>query len=90
MASDHFSRGSNLFTTHPHAVGESYVRHFGVALSYSGRMFAAAFCALVHAVLPFMFEKTASGMLRKMVADMDSRMANPHAAKPASPMQPAE
>lgn len=78
---------SKLFTNHPHAVGETYGEHFGVALRYSGRMFAAAFCALVHAVLPFCFEKTASRIVRGMVADMDRRTA--HAAPPARAV-PAE
>jgi hypothetical protein len=72
---------TELFTRHPEAVGETYGEHFGVALSYSGTMFKAAFCALVHAFLPFCFEKTASGIVRRMVADMDRRTApQPHAA----------
>ncbi len=69
---------SKLFTDHPHSVGESYGEHFGVAMHYSGRLFAASFCAFVHAFLPFCFEKTASTMIRKMVADMDRRVAQPH------------
>lgn len=71
---------THLFTGHPASVGETYTEHFGVAIRYSGKMFAAAFCALVHAFLPFMFEKTASGIVRKMVADMDRRTAKPAAA----------
>jgi hypothetical protein len=76
---------SKLFTQHPEAVGESYGEHFGVAMRYSGRLFAASFCAFVHAFLPFLFEKTASTMIRGMVADMDRRTA------PATPtIVPAE
>ncbi len=71
---------TQLFTDHPAAVGETYTEHFGVAIRYSGKMFTAAFCALVHAFLPFMFEKTASGIVRRMVADMDRRTAPPAAA----------
>jgi hypothetical protein len=77
---------TNPFTAHPHAVGESYTEHFGVAMSYSWRMFKASFCALVHAFLPFAFERTASTMVRRMVADMDKRV--PHASAPQ--VQPAE
>lgn len=80
------ARPTNLFTAHPHAVGESYTQHFGVAMSYSWRMFKAAACALVHAFLPFAFEKTASTMVRQMVADMDKRIP----VKPAAALQPAE
>jgi hypothetical protein len=68
---------SQLFTQHPESVGETYGEHFGVAMRYSGRLFVASFCAFVHAFLPFCFEKTASGMVRKMVADMDRRMGQP-------------
>ncbi|MGL4727520.1 MAG: DUF6356 family protein [Bosea sp. (in: a-proteobacteria)] len=78
----------DAFTAHPAAVGESYWQHFGVALKYAGWLFAASFCALVHALLPFMFEKTASGMIRAMVADMDRRKA--HCQANAAPMQAAE
>ena len=65
-----------LFTHHPESVGESYGQHFGVALGYGLRLIAAGACALVHAVLPFCFEKTASTMVRRMVADMDRRSAS--------------
>jgi hypothetical protein len=78
---------TRLFTQHPEAVGESYGEHFGVALRYSGKMFAAGFCALVHAFLPFCFEKTASGIVRGMVADMDRRTAHP---APQAQPAPAE
>lgn len=64
-----------LFTHHPETVGESYGQHFGVALGYGLRLLAAGACAIVHAVLPFCFEKTASTMVRRMVADMDRRSA---------------
>lgn len=80
-------RAKAMMTTHPHAVGESYGQHFMVAMGYSGRMLTAGFCAFVHALLPFLFEKTASTMVRQMVAEMDARMA--HGAPAAKP-QPAE
>ncbi len=75
------------FTHHPDAVGESYGQHFGVAFGYSLRLFGAAFAALVHAFLPFLFEKTASTAIKAMHAEMTNRGA-PH-AKPAA-IQPAE
>lgn len=65
----------NLFTRHPEAVGESYGAHFFVALRYSGRLFAAASAAFVHAFLPFLFEKTASNAIKSMYADMTRRGA---------------
>jgi hypothetical protein len=66
------------FTRHPHAVGESYLQHSGVALSYSGKLFLAAGAALVHAFLPFLFEKTASNAIKAMHADIMRRTAQPH------------
>jgi hypothetical protein len=73
-----------LFTHHPESVGESYGQHFSVALGYGLRLMAAGACALVHAILPFCFEKTASTMVRRMVADMDRRSA------PSSPTTRSE
>ena len=46
---------SKMFTDHPHAVGESYGEHFGVAMSYAGKLFLASCAAFVHALLPFLF-----------------------------------
>ncbi len=77
-------RAKNPFTAHPHALDETYITHLGHALSYSGRLLAASFCALVHAVLPFLFEKTASNMIKEMHADMMARGAvQPTAMHPA-------
>lgn len=76
-----------LFTQHPETVGEAYGEHFGVAMRSSGRMFAASFCAFVQAFLPFCFEKTASTMARRMVADMDRRSAHPSAPVQVAPAE---
>ena len=65
---------SNIFTEHPHSIGESYWKHFLFALKFAGKLFAAGFAALVHAILPFCFEKTASQLIRGMVAEMDARV----------------
>lgn len=65
-----------LFCAHPRSVGETYGEHFGVALSYSGRLFLAACAALVHALLPFLCETTASRAVKRMHADMTARTAS--------------
>lgn len=49
-----------LFLSHPASVGESYLEHAGFALHFALMLLAAAGAALVHAVLPFAFERTAS------------------------------
>ncbi len=56
----------NLFLSHPRSVDESYGEHMAFAGRFSGKLFLAAGAALVHAVLPFVFEKTASGMVAEM------------------------
>lgn len=61
-----------MFITHPHSVDESYAEHFRFALRFSGLLFAAAGAALVHALVPCLFEKTASGIIRKL----HTRIAN--------------
>lgn len=64
-----------LFLAHPEALNESYLQHFRHAMSYSGRLFAAAFCAFAHALFPFLFEKTASDAIKRMYGEMTARGA---------------
>ena len=63
----------SLFLTHPRSVDESYFEHMAFAGRFSGKLFLAAGVALVHAVLPFMFEKTASRMIAEMYARTHTR-----------------
>lgn len=79
----------NPFTRHPEALGESFGQHFGHAMRYSGRLFLAAGAAFVHALLPFLFEKTASNAIKAMHAEMMSRGAMTPAEQPAR-LQAAE
>ena len=64
---------TRLFLDHPRSVDESYLEHARFASGFSFRLFVAAFCALVHAVLPFAFEKTASRMIAEMYAKTHNR-----------------
>ncbi len=50
----------DVFTEHPKTVGESWARHARFALSASGLLVRAALAAAVHAVVPALFETTAS------------------------------
>ena len=63
----------SLFLTHPRSVDESYAEHMAFAGRFSGKLFLAAGVALVHAVLPFLFEKTASRMIAEMYARTKNR-----------------
>ncbi|MEO0637030.1 MAG: DUF6356 family protein [Pseudomonadota bacterium] len=78
-----------LFTQHPESVDETYFEHLCFAGSAGIRMVAAGLAALVHAVLPFLFERTASRLMapiaHKLVA-RNAELQTPHLprAKPVS------
>lgn len=63
----------NLFLSHPRSVNESYFEHMAFAFKFSMRLFGGALAALTHAFLPFLFEKTASTMVKNMVQKMNAR-----------------
>lgn len=54
------------FTEHPESVGETYGEHFLAAMGFGLSLFKAAFCCVVHAILPFMFEKTGSACITEL------------------------
>tara|TARA_R110000772_G_scaffold26315_2_gene67911 strand:- start:53 stop:328 length:276 start_codon:yes stop_codon:yes gene_type:complete len=54
---------TNLFTNHPASVNESYVEHMEMSGTFAFWLLVAGFCALVHAVFPFLFEKTGSRII---------------------------
>lgn len=54
------------FTDHPATVGETYGEHFVTAMGFGLALFKAAFCCVVHAFLPFMFEKTGSACISEL------------------------
>ena len=49
-----------LFINHPQSVNETYFEHAQFAFRFSSLLFLAAFAALIHAIIPAFFEKTAS------------------------------
>ena len=63
---------ARIFMTHPASVDETYMQHALFAATFSAKLFAAAFAALIHAVIPCLFEKTAS----RIVADLYIRTHN--------------
>ena len=64
---------ARLFLEHPHSVDESYGAHAWFALRFAGLLALAAGAALVHAVLPFAFEKTASRIVARLYAKTHNR-----------------
>lgn len=58
------------FTDHPASVGETYGQHLCHACGFALRMMLGGSACLVHAVLPFVFVRTASNV----VADLHQRL----------------
>ena len=67
----------SAFTAHPARVNETYAEHAQFAFAMAFRLFTAGAAALVHAVLPFLFQSTASRMIREMAACMEARAGHP-------------
>ena len=70
---------ANPFTTHPHAVGETYLQHSQVAGSVGLKMIGAGFACLVHAALPFLFVTTGSRTILALSAKISSGKRKPQA-----------
>jgi putative acetyltransferase len=58
------------FTEHPAAVGENYLQHLRHAAGFAVSMLGGGLAVAVHAVLPFLFKKTGSGI----ITDLHTRM----------------
>lgn len=61
------------FTSHPATVDETYWEHARFAFRFSGRLLFAGFAALVHALLPFCFKKTAGNIIRELYGEIANR-----------------
>jgi hypothetical protein len=57
---------TRIFLDHPAKVDETFFEHMAFALKFAGLLFAAAGAALVHAFIPCLCEKTASGIIAKL------------------------
>jgi uncharacterized protein DUF6356 len=68
-----------LFLEHPHAVGESYLEHLGVAAGFGSRLFLASLACFVHALVPGLCVRTGSNAIRslhdRMVTNRSARMS---------------
>jgi hypothetical protein len=72
------------FLAHPHSVGESYAAHLRAAASFAGLLFLASAACLIHAVFPFLFERTASRTVMRLHERMTRRTAPLERRDPAS------
>jgi len=55
-----------IFVDHPRSVDETYFEHMRFAGWFALRLLAAASAALTHAIIPCLFEKTASRMIKEL------------------------
>tara|TARA_Y100000389_G_scaffold155503_1_gene156189 strand:- start:441 stop:650 length:210 start_codon:yes stop_codon:yes gene_type:complete len=63
----------NIFTEHPKSVGETYTEHMSLAFRFAITFLLLFFIAFIHAILPFLFKRTASDIVREMNEDMKGR-----------------
>jgi len=69
-----------IFTEHPSTVGESYGEHLVTAAGFGTRMLIAGSACMIHALLPFLFEKTGS----RAIAELNIRMVTGRRNSPVS------
>ncbi len=55
-----------MFLDHPASVDETYGEHMAFAGNASFKLFKAAFACLVHAIVPGLFERTASTIIAEL------------------------
>ncbi|MEO7177788.1 MAG: DUF6356 family protein [Allosphingosinicella sp.] len=68
----------NPFTKHLHEAGESYPEHFGMAARFGLRMIAGGLGCFVHAIFPFLCERTGSATVRELDATLGKRVDKPN------------
>jgi uncharacterized protein DUF6356 len=61
---------SELFSRHPASVGETYTEHMQVAAGFGLRLFLASLACFVHALLPFLLERTGSTAIQSLHGSM--------------------
>lgn len=62
-----------IFLDHPATVDETYFQHMRFAFSFAFWLGAAATAALIHAFIPALCETTASRILKRLNARIESR-----------------
>jgi len=71
----------NLFTEHPHSIGETYLGHALAATRISVKLGIAAAAAGIHAALPFVFVTTTRRMVLELSEEFKSGRRTPAAQK---------
>ncbi len=63
----------NIFTAHPHSVGETYLQHMRFALKFGSRMIVGGCACIIHAIFPFLFQTTGSRMIHYLQENFINR-----------------
>lgn len=63
----------NIFTHHPETVGETYFEHLKFALGFGVKMLVGGLACIIHAIFPFLFQKTGSDFLLKLTSQFIER-----------------
>jgi len=63
----------DAFTAHPAQNGETYFEHARASLRIALAMFLGGWCAMIHAVFPFLAQRTASTIARAVVDSVSAR-----------------
>lgn len=64
----------NIFTEHPNSLGETYWQHMKFAFLFGFYFLVGGTACLIHAIFPFLFQKTGSHYLLKMMHFYIERM----------------
>lgn len=64
---------ARLFLDHPRSVDESYFAHARFAAGFGLTLLAAGAAALIHALVPALFETTASRLIRRLHDRIEGR-----------------
>lgn len=65
---------NNLLTKHLNNINETYFVHLGRALYFSLFLLIASVACFIHAIFPFLFERTASNLVNEVHVMMACRL----------------
>lgn len=72
------------FLDHPRSVNESYLEHQAWALKFSGSLIMAGLACFAHALVPGLFERTGSTMVKQLHQEMVTKRVRQPAQSDAS------
>jgi hypothetical protein len=72
------------FLAHPRSINESYLEHLAHALKFSGSLIMAGLACFAHALVPGLFERTGSTMVKQLHQEMVRKRVRQPAQSDAS------